>query len=144
MLLLQVLAGLVGWLAGGACMGKGVGGHFPTKTKQMWLETPAAQGPAQGPRKVQGSPGRQGGIVDKIPAAGSPWLLTDQLAALLLNHRLFFVVLLFCIAYWFLAYNGLLLAPLKEEHECGSRLAGHVLEPPSQRVMPNDCKINGI
>ena len=67
-------------------MGKGVGGHFPTKTKQMWLETPAAQGPAQGPRKVQGSPGRQGGIVDKIPAAGSPWLLTDQLAALLLNH----------------------------------------------------------
>ena len=67
-------------------MGKGVRGHFPTKTKQMWLETPAAQGPAQGPRKVQGAPGRQGGIVDKIPAAGSPWLLTDQLTALLLNH----------------------------------------------------------
>ena len=46
-------------------MGKGVGGHFPTKAKQMWLETPAAQGPAQGPRKVPGAKSRQGGIQDE-------------------------------------------------------------------------------
>ena len=54
-----------GWLAGGPCIGKGVGGHFPTKSKQMWLETPAAQGPAQGPRKFPGAKSRQGGIQDE-------------------------------------------------------------------------------
>ena len=43
------------WLGGG-------GRRAVSKTKTMWLETPAAQGPAQGPRKVQGAESRQGGI----------------------------------------------------------------------------------
>ena len=68
------------WLGGGGRRGpmhEEGGRRALSKTKLMWLETPVAQGRAQGPRKVQGAPGRQGGIVDKIPAPGSPCLLTD-------------------------------------------------------------------
>ena len=51
----------MGSVDGGPWMGEvGLEGTFIKKRPS--LETPAAQGPAQGPRKVQGAEGRQGGI----------------------------------------------------------------------------------
>ena len=49
------------------------GGGWLSKTEQMWLQTPVAQGPAQG----SGCPGQARRHCGQIPAAGSPWLLTD-------------------------------------------------------------------
>ena len=70
------------WLGGGGwrkahAWWKGVGGHFP-KQKQCG----SRHQPRKVLRKVRARfrvprAGKQGGIVDKIPSAGSPWLLTD-------------------------------------------------------------------
>ena len=119
-----------------------------SKTKTMWLETPAAQVSAQGPCKVQGAPGRQGGIVDKIPSAGSSWLLTDQLAGLLLNHCKYHRYLYsldakslqiqrICIAAMpnDCKSNGICTAAMSN----GCKNNGICIA-----VMPNDCNINGI
>ena len=60
LLKVAALAGWMGSVGGGHRRGKSGRGQF--LDKNLPLRTPAAQGPAQGPRKAQGANGSQGAL----------------------------------------------------------------------------------